>query len=83
MQNLLTVHYTLVIFLKKISITLKSSLIIYLIILIFYIQDSLIFLNEFTYQIDLLYLDSLDSHDPIAASNHQLKEAKISIKKIS
>jgi len=48
----------------------------------FYVQDSLIFLREFNYQIDLLYLDSLDSHDPIAASNHQLKEAKMSIKKL-
>jgi len=48
----------------------------------FYIEDSLIFLNEFKDQIDLLYLDSLDGHDPIAASNHQLKEAQIAITKL-
>ena len=48
----------------------------------FYIQDSLIFLREFSVPIDLLYLDSLDGHDPIAASNHQLKEAQIAIKKL-
>ena len=48
----------------------------------FYIKDSLDFLKEFKYPIDLLYLDSLDGHDPIAASNHQLMEAKIAIKKL-
>ena len=48
----------------------------------FYIQDSLIFLREFSEPIDLLYLDSLDGHDPIAASNHQFKEAQIAIKKL-
>lgn len=48
----------------------------------FYIQDSLVFLNEFKSQIDLLYLDSLDGHDPIAASKHQLKEAQIAITKL-
>lgn len=48
----------------------------------FYIQDSLIFLSEFKSQIDLLYLDSLDGHDPIAASHHQLKEAQIAITKL-
>ena len=48
----------------------------------FYTQDSLIFLQEFQHQIDLLYLDSLDGHDPIAASNHQLKEAQIALKKL-
>jgi len=48
----------------------------------FYIQDSLIFLREFNEPIDLLYLDSLDGHDPIAASNHQFKEAQIAIKKL-
>lgn len=48
----------------------------------FYIQDSLIFLREFSVPIDLLYLDSLDGHDPTAASNHQLKEAQIAIKKL-
>ena len=48
----------------------------------FYTKDSLVFLKEFNYPIDLLYLDSLDGHDPIAASNHQLKEAEIAIEKI-
>ena len=48
----------------------------------FYIQDSLIFLKEFSLPIDLLYLDSLDGHNPIAASNHQLKEAQIAVKKL-
>ena len=48
----------------------------------FYVQDSLIFLNEFRNKIDLLYLDSLDGHNPVAASNHQLKEAKASINKL-
>lgn len=48
----------------------------------FYIQDSLIFLSEFKHTIDLLYLDSLDGHDPEAASKHQLKEAQIAIKKL-
>ena len=48
----------------------------------FYTKDSLVFLKEFNYTIDLLYLDSLDGHDPIAASNHQLKEAQIAMEKI-
>ena len=48
----------------------------------FYIQDSLIFLNDFSGPIDLLYLDSLDGHDPTTASNHQLKEARIAINKL-
>ena len=48
----------------------------------FYIKDSLVFLKEFNNPIDLLYLDSLDGHDPIAASGHQLNEAKIAIKKL-
>ena len=48
----------------------------------FYTKDSLEFLKEFKYPIDLLYLDSLDGHDPFAASNHQLKEAEIAIKKL-
>ena len=48
----------------------------------FYTNDSLVFLKEFKYSIDLLYLDSLDGHDPIAASNHQLKEAQIAIGKL-
>ena len=48
----------------------------------FYINDSLDFLKEFKCSIDLLYLDSLDGHDPIAASNHQLLEAQIAIEKL-
>ena len=48
----------------------------------YYVQDSLIFLRDFKTEIDLLYLDSLDGHDPIAASEHQLKEAQIAIKKL-
>ena len=48
----------------------------------FYVNDSLIFLKEFRGKIDLLYLDSLDGHDPIAASEHQLKEVKISLDKL-
>ncbi len=48
----------------------------------FYIQDSLVFLREFHEPIDVLYLDSLDGHDPIAASKHQLKEAQIAINKL-
>lgn len=48
----------------------------------FYIQDSLVFLDEFKNPIDLLYLDSLDGHDPDAASKHQLKEAQIAIEKL-
>ena len=48
----------------------------------FYTQDSLVFLQNFNNNIDLLYLDSLDGHDPVAASEHQLTEAKISIKKL-
>ena len=48
----------------------------------FYIQDSLVFLKNFNDKIDLLYLDSLDGHNPIAASAHQLEEIKIAIKKL-
>ena len=48
----------------------------------FYIEDSLVFLKEFDKPIDLLYLDSLDGHDVVSASEHQLKEAQIAIKKL-
>tara|TARA_B110000090_G_C13340735_1_gene431036 strand:+ start:173 stop:736 length:564 start_codon:yes stop_codon:yes gene_type:complete len=48
----------------------------------FYAQDSLVFLREFSQSIDLLYLDSLDGHNPIAASKHQLEEVKIAINKL-
>ena len=46
------------------------------------VDDSINFLNNFTRNIDLLYLDSLDGHDVIKASNHQLKEIKNSIKNL-
>ena len=42
----------------------------------------MIFLKEFRNPIDLLYLDSLDGHDSILASQHQLNEAKISLDKL-
>ena len=48
----------------------------------FYIDDSLNFLKNFPKKIDFLYLDSLDGHDPITASHHQLKEVKISLNKL-
>ena len=46
------------------------------------IDDSINFLNKFTNTIDLLYLDSLDGHNPKRASNHQLEEVKNSIKNL-
>ena len=46
------------------------------------IDDSVNFLKKFTNKIDLLYLDSLDGHNPDAASKHQLEEIKCSIKKL-
>ena len=49
----------------------------------FYLNDSLSFLKNFDKQIDLLYLDSLDGHNSDLASNHQLNEAKIAIKKLN
>jgi len=48
----------------------------------FYVEDSLSFLKNFSTKIDLLYLDSLDGHDPVAASNHQLKEAVLALDKL-
>ena len=48
----------------------------------FYIQDSVEFLNNFETKIDLLYLDSLDGHDPILASEHQLNEARVALDKL-
>lgn len=48
----------------------------------FYIDDSVNFLKNFNQKIDLLYLDSFDGHDPIKASEHQLKEAKVSIENL-
>tara|TARA_S200000501_G_C20850246_1_gene755366 strand:+ start:820 stop:1389 length:570 start_codon:yes stop_codon:yes gene_type:complete len=49
----------------------------------FYIQDSVIFLKNFKQQIDFLYLDSFDGHNPELASNHQLMEAKMAIKNLT
>ena len=49
----------------------------------FYVQDSVIFLKDFTKKIDLLYLDSFDGHDTELASKHQLNEAKASIDKLT
>ena len=48
----------------------------------YYVQNSIDFLRNFNDRIDLLYLDSLDGHDPIAASDHQLREIKIGINKL-
>ena len=48
----------------------------------FYIQDSVEFLNNFETDIDLLYLDSLDGHDPVLASKHQLNEIKVGLSKL-
>lgn len=48
----------------------------------YYVDDSVNFLKFFPHKIDLLYLDSLDGHDPVAASKHQLNEVKVSIDKL-
>tara|TARA_B100001057_G_scaffold485359_2_gene564963 strand:+ start:740 stop:1306 length:567 start_codon:yes stop_codon:yes gene_type:complete len=48
----------------------------------FYVDDSVQFLKNFNERIDFLYLDSYDGHDPIKASEHQLKEAESSINKL-
>ena len=48
----------------------------------FYIDDSINFLKNFKEKIDILYLDSYDGHDPIKASEHQLKEAESSLDKL-
>ena len=49
----------------------------------FYNQDSIAFLKNFKKTIDLLYLDSFDGHNTELASNHQLKEAKVSLNKLN
>ena len=49
----------------------------------FYLKDSILVLQEFHKQIDLLYLDSFDGHDIDLASKHQLKEAKAVINKLN
>ncbi len=48
----------------------------------FYVNDSIVFLQDFHKKIDLLYLDSFDGHDVELASQHQLKEAKAVINKL-
>ena len=48
----------------------------------YHIDDSVNFLKNFNNKIDLLYLDSLDGHNPEAASLHQLNEIKVSIDKL-
>ena len=48
----------------------------------YYIDDSVNFLKEFKNRIDFLYLDSLDGHDPHAASKHQYNEIKNSMNKL-
>tara|TARA_B110000902_G_scaffold253021_1_gene315160 strand:- start:75 stop:644 length:570 start_codon:yes stop_codon:yes gene_type:complete len=48
----------------------------------YYVDDSVNFLKFFPQKIDLLYLDSLDGHDPVAASKHQLNEIKVSMDKL-
>jgi len=45
----------------------------------YHTEDSINFLKTFSRKIDLLYLDSLDGHDHISASKHQLNEIKNSI----
>ena len=49
----------------------------------FYVDDSVNFLQNFSQKIDLLYLDSLDGHNAVAASEHQLNEIKASISKLN
>ena len=48
----------------------------------FCLGNSIFFLKKFDQPIDLLYLDSYDGHDPVAASTHQLEEAETSLKNI-
>ena len=49
----------------------------------FYIDDSVNFLKNYNNRIDLLYLDSLDGHDPVAASKHQFNEINVAINKLN
>ena len=49
----------------------------------YYVDDSVNFLKLFKFKIDILYLDSLDSHDPESASKHQLNEIVNSIDKLN
>ena len=49
----------------------------------YYNLDSVYFLKNFPEKIDLLYLDSLDGHDPEKASRHQLNEIVNCIDKLN
>ena len=49
----------------------------------FYVNDSVVFLENFNKKIDFLYLDSFDGHNVELASKHQLNEAMASINKLS
>ena len=49
----------------------------------YFVDDSVNFLKNFNNKIDLLYLDSLDGHNPGAASLHQLNEIKSAMDKLS
>ena len=49
----------------------------------YFIDDSVNFLKNFNNKIEFLYLDSLDGHNPEAASLHQLNEIKASIDKLN
>ena len=49
----------------------------------YHVDNSIYFLKLFKYKIDILYLDSLDGHDPETASKHQLNEIVNSIDKLS
>ena len=46
------------------------------------IDDSVNFLERFKNDIDLLYLDSLDGHNPVKASKHQFNEIQNAIKNL-
>jgi len=46
------------------------------------VDDSVNFLYKFKKKIDLLYLDSLDGHNPVVASEHQLEEIKNALDKL-
>ena len=49
----------------------------------YHVDNNVNFLKLFKFKIDILYLDSLDSHDPEAASKHQLNEIVNSIDKLN
>jgi len=60
---------------KKFTRNLKQNI-------LFNVNDSIIFLKNFHIPIDFLYLDSLDGHNPIKASEHQLNEITVAINKL-